>query len=140
MIKVAATSLISMKGFIEVTYHYHWYLKANFGVVMSSHGLARSCTEDATYKPTCLPYRLIHCPSNSMELTSKIEMSHITMIPPDFPIDSRKAHLTVTIFHRFLMKELQQLSFFVSNRKQISTLLSNNLFRMEHRLLDIPNP
>jgi hypothetical protein len=61
------------------------------------------------------------------------------MIPPYLPIDSRKAHLTVTLFHKFLMKESQQLSFFVSNRKQISTLLLNNLFWMEYRLLDIPN-
>jgi hypothetical protein len=115
---------------------------------MSSHSLARSCIEDATYTPitmqlkkelTCLSHKLIHCPPNSMELTSKIEMSHITMIPPYLPIDSRKAHLTVTLFHKFLMKESQQLSFFVSNRKQISTLLLNNLFWMEYRLLDIRN-
>jgi hypothetical protein len=75
-----------------------------------------------------------------MELTSKIELSHITMIPPDLPTDSRKAHLTVTTFHRFLMKELQQLSFFVSNRKQMPTLPLSNLFRMEYRLFNIPNP
>jgi hypothetical protein len=75
-----------------------------------------------------------------MELTSKIELSHITMIPPDLPTNSRKAHLTVTTFHKFLMKESQQLSFFVSNRKQISTLPLSNLFRMEYRFFNIPNP
>jgi len=116
---------------------------------MSSHSLTRSYTEDAAYTPTtmqlkeeltCLPLRLIHWPPNSMELTSKIELSHITMIPPDLPTDSRKAHLTVTTFHRFLMKESQQLSFFVSNKKQMPTLLLSNLFRMEIRLFNIPNP
>jgi hypothetical protein len=83
---------------------------------------------------------LMHCPSNSTELTLKIELSHIAIIPPDFPIDFRKAHLTIAIFHRFLMKESQQLFFFVSKRKQMPTLLFISLFRMEFRLCDIPKP
>jgi hypothetical protein len=87
-----------------------------------------------------MPHRLIHCPPNSIELTSKIELSHIAIIPPDFPTDSKKVHLTVAIFHRFLMKESQQLFFLVSKRKQIPTLLFISLFRMEFHLCAIPKP
>jgi hypothetical protein len=38
------------------------------------------------------------------------------------------------------MKDLQQLSFFVSKRKQIPTLLFISLFWMEYHLLDISKP
>jgi len=73
----------------------------------------------------------------SMVLTLKIEMSRITVIPPNLPTYSRKTHLKVIIFHRFLMKESQQLSFFVSKSNPIPTLLFISLFRMEFSLLDI---